>query len=280
MTGATSFSTRSPACRLFPEPPARHVLDNRLDSTAGPRRCGPRSPSRSSPLGRTSARRNRGVAASPTIALTFRLRRRRLAVGARRARRGRPRPSTPTPSLAVIAARTLVGPDEALDPVNQEMARSRSRNGRLRRGGPPAPAIPLRGLRRLVPRRVPGGRRLQRRRVLFLGEEQMLALDLASAGWHLPTWTSSGAPPPVVHGAGAGGAPGAGRPERPAHHVDAPPARRRGPPDRRRPASAAPYRPGAAQRPAPGGGTRARAVRQRGGRSIPPSNARFALLGG
>jgi GT2 family glycosyltransferase len=98
------------------------------------------------------------------------------------------------PRLAVIAARTLVGPDETLDPVNEEMARSPlPQPGSAGSAGGNGAAAPLPGPPVLgfvacaaVVRRDPflaaGGFSDV---VFFMGEEQMLALDLASAGWHL-----------------------------------------------------------------------------------------------
>ena len=92
------------------------------------------------------------------------------------------------PRLAVVAARTLVGPDERLDPVSAEMARSPLPPPAANGGGAPLPGPPVLGFVACaaVVRRdaflAAGGFSDV---VFFMGEEQMLALDLASAGWHL-----------------------------------------------------------------------------------------------
>jgi GT2 family glycosyltransferase len=90
--------------------------------------------------------------------------------------------------LAVVAARTLVGPDERLDPVSAEMARSPLPPPAANGDGAPLPGPPVLGFVACaaVVRRdaflAAGGFSDV---VFFMGEEQMLALDLASAGWHL-----------------------------------------------------------------------------------------------
>ena len=92
------------------------------------------------------------------------------------------------PRLAVVAARTLVGPDERLDPVSAEMARSPLPPPAATGDGAPLPGPPVLGFVACaaVVRRdaflAAGGFSDV---VFFMGEEQMLALDLASAGWHL-----------------------------------------------------------------------------------------------
>jgi GT2 family glycosyltransferase len=92
------------------------------------------------------------------------------------------------PRLAVVAARTLVGPDERLDPVSAEMARSPLPPPAANGDGAPLPGPPVLGFVACaaVVRRdaflAAGGFSDV---VFFMGEEQMLALDLASAGWHL-----------------------------------------------------------------------------------------------
>jgi GT2 family glycosyltransferase len=86
------------------------------------------------------------------------------------------------PRLGLIAARTLVGPERADDPVNAAMAGSPLRAG----GGLPGP--PVLGflacasvVRRRAFLEVGGFDRL----LFFVGEEQMLAMDLAARGWGL-----------------------------------------------------------------------------------------------
>ena len=88
----------------------------------------------------------------------------------------------PCDRLAVVAARILVGPEERLDPVCQAMASSPL---------PPVPGLPgppILGfvacgavVRRSAYLDVGGFDPL----LFFLGEEDALALDLASRGWHL-----------------------------------------------------------------------------------------------
>ena len=92
------------------------------------------------------------------------------------------------PRLAVVAARTLVGPDERLDPVSADMARSPLPPPAADGDATPLPGPPVLGFVACaaVVRRdaflAAGGFSDV---VFFMGEEQMLALDLASAGWHL-----------------------------------------------------------------------------------------------
>ena len=92
------------------------------------------------------------------------------------------------PRLAVVAARTLVGPDERLDPVSAEMARSPLPPPAADGDATPLPGPPVLGFVACaaVVRRdaflAAGGFSDV---VFFMGEEQMLAIDLASAGWHL-----------------------------------------------------------------------------------------------
>jgi GT2 family glycosyltransferase len=93
------------------------------------------------------------------------------------------------PRLAVLAARTLVGPDERLDPVCAEMAASPLPPGGVDGDGDAAAAGPaILGfvacaavVRRDAFLAVGGFSDV----VFFMGEEQMVALDLARAGWQL-----------------------------------------------------------------------------------------------
>jgi GT2 family glycosyltransferase len=86
------------------------------------------------------------------------------------------------PRLALLAARILVGRDERLDPVAEEMARSPLASPR------PLPGPPVLGfvacgavVRRDAFLEVGGFSDL----LFFLGEERLLALDLAARGWDL-----------------------------------------------------------------------------------------------
>jgi GT2 family glycosyltransferase len=86
------------------------------------------------------------------------------------------------PSLALLAARILVGEDERLDPVAEEMARSPLTSRR------PLPGPPVLGfvacgavVRRDAYLQVGGFSDL----LFFLGEERLVAFDLASRGWDL-----------------------------------------------------------------------------------------------
>jgi GT2 family glycosyltransferase len=88
------------------------------------------------------------------------------------------------PRLAVVAARTLVGPDERLDPTSAAMAGSPlpPPDGE-RLPGPPILGFVACGavVRRDAFLAVGGFSDV----VFFMGEEQMVALDLAGAGWQL-----------------------------------------------------------------------------------------------
>ncbi|HEY8546449.1 MAG TPA: glycosyltransferase [Acidimicrobiales bacterium] len=86
------------------------------------------------------------------------------------------------PHLALVAARILVGPEERLDPLSAEMAASPLRVPR------PLPGPPVLGfaacgavVRREAYLQVGGFSPL----LFFLGEERLLAYDLAAAGWDL-----------------------------------------------------------------------------------------------
>ncbi|MGY1755079.1 glycosyltransferase family 2 protein [Blastococcus sp. SYSU D01042] len=85
------------------------------------------------------------------------------------------------PRLAVLNARILVGPEQRLDPVCAEMARSP-----LRRGDLPGPAllgfVACAALVRTAAFEEVGGFDPV---VRFPGEEERLALDLATAGWSM-----------------------------------------------------------------------------------------------
>jgi len=88
------------------------------------------------------------------------------------------------PSLGLLAARVLVGPEDELDPVCAEMAASPLTDG----GGPEAPGVPVLGF-------IACGAIVRRSAFLEVGgfhpafgiggEEELLALDLAAAGWLL-----------------------------------------------------------------------------------------------
>jgi GT2 family glycosyltransferase len=86
------------------------------------------------------------------------------------------------PSLALVGARVLVGPDERLDPVSEEMAAS----ALGRRPYLPGPSVLgflacAAVVRRDAYLRAGGYDDV----VFFFGEEERLALDLAAAGWDL-----------------------------------------------------------------------------------------------
>ncbi len=88
------------------------------------------------------------------------------------------------PRLGLLAARVLVGPEEELDPVCAEMAASPLTDA----GGPGAPGVPVLGF-------IACGAIVRREAFLGVGgfhpefgiggEEELLALDLAAAGWLL-----------------------------------------------------------------------------------------------
>ncbi len=88
------------------------------------------------------------------------------------------------PRLGLLAARVLVGPQEELDPVCEEMAASPLTDA----GGPDAPGVPVLGF-------IACGAIVRRSAFLAVGgfhpafgiggEEELLALDLAAAGWLL-----------------------------------------------------------------------------------------------
>jgi cellulose synthase/poly-beta-1,6-N-acetylglucosamine synthase-like glycosyltransferase len=106
------------------------------------------------------------------------------------------------PRLGLVAARTLVGPGGEPDPVNEAMAASP-----LRDGGNAAVLGFLACacvVRRAAFLGVGGFSEL----LFFVGEEQLLAYDLAAAGWgrrYRPDVV--GVPPSVVAAAGSGATP-------------------------------------------------------------------------
>ena len=85
-----------------------------------------------------------------------------------------------SPRLGLLAARILVGPEERLDPVCVAMARS-PLPARTDLPGPPVLGFIACGsvVRRSAYLQVGGFHRL----LFFLGEESLLAQDLAAAGW-------------------------------------------------------------------------------------------------
>jgi GT2 family glycosyltransferase len=87
------------------------------------------------------------------------------------------------PRLALVAARILVGPEERLDPVSGEMACSPLPPGPRALPGPPVLGFVACGavVRRQAYLDVGGFDPL----LFFLGEERLLALDLAAADWDL-----------------------------------------------------------------------------------------------
>jgi N-acetylglucosaminyl-diphospho-decaprenol L-rhamnosyltransferase len=86
------------------------------------------------------------------------------------------------PHLALIAARILVGEDERLDPTCAEMARSPLAAASGLPGRPVLGFIACGAVVRRAAYLEVGG---FERRFGFGGEEQLLALDLAAAGWQL-----------------------------------------------------------------------------------------------
>jgi GT2 family glycosyltransferase len=86
------------------------------------------------------------------------------------------------PDLGLVAAKILVGPDERLDPVSAEMARSPLSCPRDL-PGPPVLGFVACGavVRRRAYLQVGGFSPL----LFFVSEERLLALDLAAAGWDL-----------------------------------------------------------------------------------------------
>ena len=86
------------------------------------------------------------------------------------------------PDLALVCARVLVGPEEREDPVSAVMAASPLPNPPGRPGRPLLGFVAMASMVRRSPFLAAGG---FEGRMLVGGEEDLLALDLAAAGWGL-----------------------------------------------------------------------------------------------